>query len=169
MSRKSLIKIGAIAIVISVSIWAIEQLREAKQCRRQLQICWSHINFHRVQNDWMYPSNIIIVATCFGTARLTETQTNTQLSVLLTCPSRRMEQVTLSNAWQQSDYVYVNWGRAFGTNVPAAFPLMYDKKMANHFGVNVLTTSGVRFWDFRGRWLREFAQKHPEYELPLPD
>jgi len=50
------------------------------------------------------------------------------------------------------------------------YPLVYDRHMANHWGlgINVLTTSRI-FWDFRARWLRDFAKKHPAYELPLPD
>jgi hypothetical protein len=29
--------------------------------------------------------------------------------------------------------------------------------------------SGAAFWDFRAKWLKEFAAEHPDYHLQLPE
>jgi hypothetical protein len=146
-------------------------------CRSKLGAFDSHIKNYQVEHGQStYPPDIVALATYRQAVPMDHSQTNYALTSLLICPAHRSrwlaaDTVTISNVSTQSEYVYINWKPFFGTNqVPPNYPLVYDRRMANHWGlgVNVLTTSRI-FWDFRARWLRDFAEKHPEYNLPLPD
>ncbi len=51
----------------------------------------------------------------------------------------------------------------------AKYPIAYDSSQSNHGGgVFVLTLDGSRFWDREARWLKRFAQKHPEIGIVPP-
>lgn len=67
-------------------------------------------------------------------------------------------------------YIYVDWSRWF-TNaaVPKDYPLVYESKRNQHGnGINVALMDGSAFWDEDARWLSDFAKKHPEYGLEIP-
>jgi hypothetical protein len=70
-------------------------------------------------------------------------------------------------------YRFIDWSQSFGkTNtIPLGFPIMFDRTLSNHGGngVNIVLLDGTLLWDENARWLREFAKKHPEYKLPLPE
>ncbi len=70
-------------------------------------------------------------------------------------------------------YVYVNWSsRQFAhvAEVPAEYPLIYDRALSNHLGrgIFVLKVNGSVIWDSGAEWIRGFTAKHPEYHIPLP-
>ena len=71
-----------------------------------------------------------------------------------------------------SDYTYINWSEHFDNpdEVPPDYPLMYDRALSNHDGggINILRVDGITFWDPGGTWLRDFAARHPEYDIPVP-
>ena len=171
-----MIAIAAAALIAVVSvIFLLKQVTEAAHCRRKLLSLYSNIHIHTTRHAGHHAADIIAVATCRNSALLgvemTHARSNYWISVLLTCKPGAKRSLTTTNAALESDYIYINWEQFFGTNYPPNYPLMYDRHMRNHWGmgVNVLTTDGRRFWDYRVRWLRDFAQKHPEYELLLPD
>lgn len=67
-------------------------------------------------------------------------------------------------------YIYVDWSRWF-TNVavPKDYPLVYESKRGQHGnGINVALMDGSAFWDEKVHWITDFAKKHPEYGLEIP-
>ena len=67
-------------------------------------------------------------------------------------------------------YIYIDWSRWF-TNapVPKDYPLVYESKVKQHAnGINVALMDGSAFWDENARWIADFAKKHPEYGLEIP-
>ena len=174
MNWRRLFIFGAIALTgICVTVVAIKLLSESAQCRRRLLSAYSSIVIYKTQHNGRYPADLVAVATFRGAGlgELTPSQTNLMLTSMITCGGVRAHYVTLTNASQEADYVYMHWDQFVGTNYPGNYPLIYDRRMQNHYGlgVNVLLTSGERFWDFRGRWLRKFAREHPEYKLRPPE
>lgn len=87
------------------------------------------------------------------------------------CPGRKG---SVPGSWRDieawSDYTYVYWpsGR---TGTPPDYPLMYDRRLSNHQGkgINIVTVGKKVFWDRNSKWLRKFAQGHPEFNIPLPE
>ena len=81
----------------------------------------------------------------------------------------------LTNSWDSiddwSDYAYVYYSNLLWSSaVENKYPLMYDKRLANHAGngINILLTDGHVIWDKDANWLKTFASEHPEFTIPLP-
>jgi hypothetical protein len=99
--------------------------------------------------------------------------------------------VPVGVAWQRSRQqvaraycLYMPW--ASGRAVPGDYPLMYDRRLANHGGkgINVLLVEqtvsaaspgspgsfrGQFFWDEGARWLQQFVREHPDFPIPVPE
>ncbi|MGD0207040.1 MAG: hypothetical protein ABSC89_05480 [Verrucomicrobiota bacterium] len=99
-----------------------------------------------------------------------------------TAHSKTRESWTNVTEWM--DYFYVPWPSV--TGVYTNYPLMYDRRLANHGGkgINILlveqavhpavphkpeTFHGQFFWDEDARWLQKFAKEHPDLKVPLPE
>jgi len=76
------------------------------------------------------------------------------------------------------DYLYIDWSKQLrGTNWPLVgntsgnYPMVYDRRLSNHggCGIVILMTDCSTVWDRDARWLQEFAKKHPEVKVPLPE
>jgi hypothetical protein len=67
-------------------------------------------------------------------------------------------------------FIYVNWSRWFAKGVvPKDYPMIYESNKSQHGdGINIVLTDGSVFWDENALWIADFAKKHPEYELELP-
>lgn len=129
----------------------------------------------QVEHDNHWPTDIYTVATATMIPHMTDEAKDSAFTNFimgrLTCPGVSKGATSTTNLNEESNYVYINWEPFFKTNsVPQGYPLFYDRKLSNHhgLGINVLTTSGL-FFDFRGRWLKDFSAKHPEFQLPLPE
>jgi hypothetical protein len=150
-------------------LYAVLTARDYTACRNKMtSMAWLLFSYH---NDYRhYPSNIVVVASANPIGDLSPFPTN-RVRNLLACPGVRSEVAFASNGPIDSDYVYVYWEAVFGTNmVPKDYPIIYDRRLSNHrgLGINVLTATNL-FWDFRARWLKGFASKHPEYKIQLPE
>ena len=87
----------------------------------------------------------------------------------LICPSAKYLGVHIND---ESDYIYVDWSLV---NVEqnadmAKYPLIYDRKLANHQGkgINIVMVDGSTMWDENADWLRNFSFQHLAYRLQLP-
>lgn len=90
----------------------------------------------------------------------------------LLCPGSDTEASSAANVEEWSDYLYVNWSGSFGTNSPPAlYPLIYDRRLSHHNGgaIYVVRVDGSVIWDPGAAWLKEFANVHPEYRIPMPE
>ena len=166
-------RVGLLLVAILVVFIALIPIRQALACRSQLRVLVSNLHMYRLQCGGHYPPDILVTANAFymdASRKQIPFSGNKLAWMNLSCPGVGREYSTAPTA-KQSDYVYVNWEPFFGTNdAPAQYPLFYDRSLSNHLriGVNVITTTSF-FWDFRGHWLRDFAEKHPEYHLPMPE
>lgn len=167
-----------VVIAVIIATFLLQKYLDGEKCRSKLRVLYSHIKHYQVEHGQSsYPPDIVALVTYRHPLPWDHSQTNYKLTSLLICPTHRGrwladETVTISNVSTESEYVYINWAPFFRTNpVPPNYPLVYDRRTDNHWGlgVNVLVTPGRAFWDFRARWLRDFAKRHPEYKLPLPD
>ena len=99
-----------------------------------------------------------------------------------TAHSKTRESWTNVTEWM--DYFYVPWPSV--TGVYTNYPLMYDRRLANHGGkgINILlveqavhpavphkpeTFHGQFFGDEGAKWLQKFAKEHPDLKVPLPE
>jgi len=167
---RRVIKQSAFALLALVLLFSIlERVREVFACQYTLAALKANVMSYRLEHNGLYPTNIIAVATASYRFQIPNT---TSMVNILSCPGVRKRSLTVTNTAIESDYVYINWTPFFGTNaVPDGYPLMYDRHLSNHagFGINILPVNGVIFWDLRARWLKDFAAKHPEYHVPLPE
>ena len=85
------------------------------------------------------------------------------------CPGSGNGPGSFSNVMTWMDYVYVNWPN--DKDIPDDFPVMYDKRLANHrgTGLNVLFASGEIIFDTNAVRLRQFAKEHPQFNILLPE
>lgn len=89
----------------------------------------------------------------------------------VTCPGVGIRTLPAAGG-TNADYIYVNWGLTFGTNdVPGNYPVIYDRRLANHkgLGVNVITMDGRHFFDRHASWLQKFTNSYPQYHLTMPE
>jgi hypothetical protein len=153
--------------------YGLEQLRVTWSCRDLLSVLSFNVRWYRTENGEHRPSDIFCVANAFYSNAFSPSEfTNSPAArVHLFCPGVGRESSRLKNV-NECDYTYVNWEPFFGTNsVPNDYPLIYDRRLSNHrgLGINVVTCGGSCFWDYRARWLRAFAAKHPEYHVPVAE
>jgi hypothetical protein len=164
-------KTAYFAVASGLLIVSLMLMSEFFTCRSKLRnVFLNNLMEYRIYHGGHNPPNIVSVAAAFP-GFIEETNADVLLG-RLSCPSSRTRlSLTSTTKSLRSDFIYMNWEPYFGTNaVPEDYPLFYDGRLANHFGmgVNVLTTSRL-FWDFRAHWLRDFAAKHPEYHVPIPE
>jgi hypothetical protein len=103
---------------------------------------------------------------------------------LFVCPWDGKRPGSWTNITEWMDYFYVYWPGVEG--VYSNYPLMYDRRLANHGGkgINILlveqaahpavphepeTFHGQSFWDEDAKWLRQFAKEHPDLRIPMPE
>ncbi len=87
----------------------------------------------------------------------------------LVCPATGHKPGDLLKCAEWADYTYIDWIGRHVEKPPGYYPLMYDRRMANHGqGGNVLLVSGAVIWDPGAGFLKSFAQANPAYEIDLP-
>jgi hypothetical protein len=95
------------------------------------------------------------------------------VSRMLKCPGFRPSGSASGDVDSRLGYFFVDWSKWFSrTNpVPDDYPLIYDYQLSNHNGrgINVLVVDGSVFWDEGAHWLQDFARKHPEFKLQIPE
>ena len=161
-------KIGIVifvAIICVIFVLVLEQGRRIWGCQNRLASLRSTFQDYRHDHNWDYPLDLTSSASWMydGASRSTNS-----VNLLLSCPGAHSHGKAPQDL---SDYTYINWQRLLGAKaVPGAYPLIYDRKLSNHLGlgINVMTTNGRCFWDFRAHWLKSFISKHPEYHLSFP-
>jgi hypothetical protein len=115
-----------------------------------------------------YPSNL---ASVVKMSEPTPRQRRLHLHPLL-CPGSATEPGSATNIDEWSDYLYVDWSKWYqGTNQPpGSYPMLYDRRISNHGGrgIYVLKVDHSVIWDGGGSWLAEFSERHPQYQIQLP-
>lgn len=159
-------------MVAAVVVLGVGQYFSAKKCKlKLLNVLYNNWVQYRTDHNGNWPNDIVTVAGAFPGMGFVETNLQ-KLAWRVSCPGRGKKAGRGPGTDQFfGDYHYVNWSVYFGTNeAPSGFPLFYDKSLANHrgLGVNIITVEGRAFWDFRGHWIKKFAEEHPEYDIPLP-
>jgi len=165
--NKSRLYLMVLSLLLIVGVlFFLEQERKSWACRNNLAALESTIVDYRHDHNGSYPLDLIASASWVSPSVSRPTNL---VEALLNCPGVHPNR-DLSGG--KSDYTYVNWEKLMGTNpVPDQYPLIYDSHLANHlgFGINVVPVRGKCFWDFRSHWLKQFAAKHPEYHLSVPN
>jgi hypothetical protein len=92
----------------------------------------------------------------------------TQPKVFL-CKGSQSHVGSLTNVDAWMDYIYIPWST--GTSTPPDYPVMYDRRLSNHqgTGINILWVDTSVSWDKGAKELKEFAAKHPDLHIPLPE
>jgi hypothetical protein len=100
------------------------------------------------------------------------------------CPWHSKPCGSWTNVTEWMDYFYIPWPSVTGAYTN--YPLMYDRRLANHGGkgINILLVEqaahpayptslesfhGQFFWDEDAKWLRKFAREHPDLKIPMPE
>jgi hypothetical protein len=147
-------------ILLIVIVW---QVYFIKGCQNLIQnVLYEDFRAFRFEHDLHYPVDIAAIENFHAPDR--------KVLDFVTCPGVGMRRLT-TDAVTNADYIYINWEPLFGTNTaPGNYPILYDRRLANHkgLGVNVVTMNGRCFFDFRGRWLKNFSLKYPQYQVTLP-
>jgi len=141
---------------------------ERAACRRQLQVLACTVDLYCQLHDGQFPGHLI----GGNNEHLPVSGFIPWPQLILICPGTGRDQTGKGEMKEEDiDYVYVNWSRWYKTSeeVPGEYPLAYDRRLANHAGqgVNVVAVDRHAFWDPDAKWLRNFAQNHPEYDIPL--
>ncbi len=171
--RRGVLVVVVVMVVVAAGYlvsrpWFHPSLRSPKQrCARSLANLCSVITLYRTKfgDDRLLPSHL----TCEGMLHILAWP-----ELCMICPGtgRDVPQGTISTD-DDVDYLYINWSVWYkDTDVEALrdYPLVYDRRLSNHGGkgINVGCMDGSTFWDAGAVWLRDFAKKHPEYEIPMP-
>ena len=116
-----------------------------------------------------FPSNLTFFVNGY---RTTAAKERVHLHPLL-CPGSKTKLGDVKTIAASSDYEYVNWSKWFTSpqEGPGSYPMLYDRRTSNHMGrgVFVVRVDGSVMWDVGVEWLTEFAKRHPEYQIPLPE
>lgn len=97
---------------------------------------------------------------------------------LFLCPNTKSVMGKANDVEVWSDYILVNWYANGLTNhevelwhsePPKHYPVIYDRRTTHHNGViHILMSDGSIKYDLGGKWLRKFAEEHPEFNIALP-
>jgi len=173
--QRSWWRLGLVALallIVGSLVFGLSRGRRALKrnaCERTLRCLWCAMYSYTSDFGGRYPPHLgaLVEAGYMGTTRP------------LTCCAvhhskedfYRKGNIPEGDDW--SDYAYVNWSNCFDKpgKVPPDYPLMYDRALSNHDGrgINVLRVDGTTLWDPGGTWLRDFAARHPEYDVPVPE
>ena len=165
--------LGAALVTAVVTVLAFNSARIRKEsskeefCRNQLRSLACAIDFYR-QKYGCFPRNLT------GTGSGSMTGILVAPEWFLICPGtgRKVSHAATLGA-EDIDYIYIDWSRWFrsGNDVPQDCPLVYDRRLSNHAGrgINVVAVDKHAFWDRDAVWIRNFANKHPEYTIRLPE
>lgn len=140
---------------------------DREQCQRNLRSLEVAIKSYADEHDGRLPKALddALAGIGFGDAA--------KAAKILKCPGASEQGATRQDVASLTHYCYINWGRWFpSTNSPPeSYPLIYDSTVHNHGGrgVNIISVGARARWDEGARWLHDFAAKHPEYDLRLPD
>ena len=142
-------------------------LGQRMHCRSQLGAVGAAITMYVVDHDGAFPIDIASFASHYAN--------NPKIYV---CPGSKTELGTMTNVDKWMDYIYLYWPE--GKATPEHYPLMYDRRLANHggCGINILLVGAggnpkrepdMCFWDKNAQWLKKFAEEHPDLKVPLPE
>lgn len=110
-----------------------------------------------LDHDGAFPPNFATLARTYANA-----------PKLYICPSSGTEPGPMETVDEWMDYIYIYWPD--GTNTPAHYPWIYERRLSHHGGgIHVAPIGGPAFWDEGARWLQAFAKDHPELDIPMPE
>ena len=176
MKRKSIAVIifACMLLVAAAAIWLSHEreLSRRVDCLSCLRSTGWAFKQYRVDNEGRLPEKLSLMSSDIDDPHL------------WTCPWDRKRPGSWTNVTEWIDYFYVPWPSV--TGVYTNYPLMYDRRLANHSGkgINVVlveqavnpgipghpeTFHGQIFWDEGAKWLQKFAKEHPDLKMPLPE
>jgi hypothetical protein len=141
--------------------------RDRLQCQRNQKSAGSTFRCYVDDHDGDYPRTIGEFYSDFG---ITNPES---IYRMVRCPGFRASGSARGDVDSRLGYFFVDWSKWFSkTNpVPNDYPLIYDYQLSNHNGrgINVLVVDGSVFWDDGAHWLQDFARKHPDFKLQIPE
>ena len=176
MKRKfiAVIVFACMLFVAAAAIWLSHErgLSQRVLCLSRLRSIGWAFKQYRVDNEGKLPEKLSLMSSYIDDPHL------------WTCPWDRKRPGSWTNITEWIDYYYVPWPSV--TGVYTNYPLMYDRRLANHGGkgINVVlveqavnpgipghpeTFHGQIFWDEGAKWLQKFAKEHPDLKMPLPE
>jgi hypothetical protein len=137
-----------------------EQARDNKvQCGRNLKALRICITQYRDDHGGSFPPSLKEALTNVGVGNIK----------LLQCPSASQKSLSATDNSESLGYFYIDWSNRGVEQPPGNFPVIYDAQLQNHRnGINVVCIDGTLFWDGNANWLKTFAHKHPDANLPIP-
>jgi hypothetical protein len=137
------------------------------QCRRSLRSLEIAVKAYLSDNDGHSPRTLDDALSNIGFPDAEKAART------LRCPGLNGRAAVGTDVAARMGFRFIDWSKWFGeTNTPPDyFPLIYDASLQNHEGkgVNVVSVGARIWWDEGAGWLRDFAAKHQEYHLALPE
>lgn len=153
--------IAVVAILTTATACRSNQQATNKQvqCGRNLKALRISVAQYRDDHEGKFPPSLRIALTNIDVGNIN----------LLQCPAASQKSLSATNAFEALGYFYIDWSKRGVKQPPGNFPLIYDAQLQNHRnGINVVCVDGTLFWDSDAKWLKAFARKHPDADLPIP-
>lgn len=172
--KKTIVLIAGFGLFLVIVVLFFNAYLNTVRCRKVLISQLNNFRQYRLDHKGHYPLDISVLSQAIeiGTRSSSTSEPLPRTTILLSCPGVRRRPILIAEANTQSDYIYINWEQFYGTNdVPAEYPIVYDRSLSNHFGrgVNVITFGGGCFWDRGAKWLKQFAADHPSFKVIVPN
>lgn len=176
MKRKLFIVMAIITLMLlGIGIyWAKCQTEKVRisQCLSALRSIGCTLKMYRDDNNGELPPRLSLMQELISDQKL------------FICPWGSKAPGEWANISEWMDYVYLPCPSVKGQY--AYYPLMYDRRLANHNGKGICillvdgavrpasppqpeTYHGQFFWDEGAQWLQKFARNHPECNISLPE
>lgn len=160
IARKTFTTVFVIIVAtgIVVSCGKLTESVKQRNCKQQLRSVWVAIELYRQNHTNQFPPNLEGLNREMGG------------HLPLACPGAETN-LLQSIKDGKIDYFYVDWSELSSATNVATYPLIYDRRLANHEGrgINILTVDGSAKWDSNAEWLKKFAAEHPDAKLPMPE
>jgi hypothetical protein len=181
MKRKfiAVIVFACLLLVAAGAVWLPHQRGRSRreQCLSVLRSTGWALGMYCQEYNGRLPENFCLMSNVMSTPFLYVCPSDSK-------PAHSKTRESWTNVTEWMDYYYVAWPNI--TGVYTNYPLMYDRRLANHGkkGINVLlveqavhpaspskpeTFHGQFFWDEDAKWLRKFAREHPDLKIPMPE
>jgi hypothetical protein len=174
--RNTLVVAAGLAL-LGVAAWWVQQQRALTRridCLSALRSTGVALALYRHDFDGNLPPDLALMGA----------GDHLSSACLFFCPRGHKAPGTWPEVAEWMDYTYVSWPAV--AEATASYPLMYDRRLANHGGkgINVLIVEqtihpaspgdpgsfhGQFFWDEGAVWLQRFAREHPDLRIPLPE
>ncbi len=160
MNRSLIVLLAVLFVAVSGGI-VLRSARERarrRRCMAPLQCCFRKtMRMYAMDHDGAFPPDFASLAEDYAP--------NPRLYA---CPSSGTVPGSITNVDEWMDYIYIYWPE--GEKTPTNYPWIYERRLSHHGGgIHVAPIRGPAFWDEGAKWLRKFAEEHPDLDIPIPE